>query len=168
VVSIFVVGADDETILFNAVSSGNFEEVKDLILTKKININAENEFGETPLHLSAISNSDSKGQILRFLLQNSAEVNKQTGYQYEGHNIIVKRSPLHWYVYACDVVGVRELLKYGADPLLLTEEKESSIDVVKKIIEAANRSGDPQGKNCLRVLNMMEEALNDANRAGTL
>ena len=165
-VSIFVVGADDETVLFNAVSSGNFEIVKDLILTKKININAVNEFGETPLHLSAISNSDSKGQILRFLLQNSAEVNKQTGYQYEGHNVIVKRSPLHWYVYACDVVGVRELLKYGADPLLLTEEKENSIDIVKKIIEAT--TGDPQGIKCRKVLKMMEEALVDANRGGTL
>ena len=131
------------------------DEVKHLILKKKININAVNEFGETSLHLSAISNAESEGRILRFLLEHSAEVNKQTNYKYEGHDVVVRRSPLHWYVYSCDVVGVRELLRYGADPLLVTEEEENSIDIVQKLIKVT--SEDHLLQRCREVLRLMKE-----------
>ena len=113
-------GAKDQTQktseLFHAVSSGDVQKVRRLIVEEKINVDSTNEYGETSLHLSAISNKKVNGKILALLLEQGAAVNKMTNYQYEGHSSKVTRTPLHWYIYSCDFEASKTLVEHGANP----------------------------------------------------
>ena len=119
---------------FHAVSSGDHDLVEDLIVNHLVDVNMKNKFQETPLHVSALSNQKSKGEILLLLLQNGADPNAQTEFKYRGHEILVNRTPLHWYSHSCDHVGIRLLVLYGADERLRTEEGQSSIEIIENII----------------------------------
>ena len=121
--------------LFHAISSANYKEVRKLVKNDLIDVNSKNDYEETPLHISALSNKQANGKILKFLLKEGADPNAQTEFKYQGHSILVRRTPLHWYAHSCDHMGIRILLLHGADERMKTEEGDSSIAIVEKIIE---------------------------------
>ena len=141
---------------FHAVSSGDYKLVEDLIVNHLVDVNMKNEFQETPLHVSALSNIKSKGEILLLLLQSDADPNAQTEYKYAGHEILVNRTPLHWYSHSCDHVGIRLLLLYGADERLRTEEGQSSIEIIESIIKHSEKKL-PECEIALEYLNLSFE-----------
>ena len=69
------------------------------------------------------------------LLHQGADPNAETSYNYDGHTVVVRRTPLHWYVHSCDHQGIKLLLLHGADERMKTEDGDSSIDIIEKIIE---------------------------------
>ena len=144
-----------ETELFHAVSSGNFEKVRQLIVEDKVSVDSTNEFGESSLHLSAISNKKSNGKILELLIQHGADVNKRTDYQYDGHATKVTRTPLHWYIYSCDFEAAKTLVAHGADPMIKTEEGETSLEIVRKLVEKQ----PSEARECVKILDMFEKVI---------
>jgi len=142
--------------LFHAVSSGDYDLVENLIVKHLIDVNVKNKYQETPLHVSAISNQNSNGAILSLLLQNGADPNAKTEFKYNGHEILVNRTPLHWYSHSCDHAGIRLLLLYGADERLRTEEGESSIEIIENIIKHSKKRL-PECEIALRYLKLSFE-----------
>ena len=54
--------------------------------------------------------------------------------QLRWHTVVVRRTPLHWYVHSCDHQGIK-LLSPRCWWRMKTEDGDSSIDIVEKIIE---------------------------------
>ena len=120
---------------FHAVSSGDYKKVENLIVNQFADVNMRNTYEETPLHVSSLSNKQAGGEILQLLLSQGADPNAATEYSYDGHTVVVRRTPLHWYVHSCDHQGIKLLLLHGADESIRTEDGDSSIDIVEKIID---------------------------------
>ena len=89
------------------------------------------------VHISAISNAGTGGEMLRVLIDAGAPVDHATDGDYEGHEKRVTRTPLHWYAHSCDASAMKELLAAGANPSARTEEGETALDIVSGIGERA-------------------------------
>ena len=80
------------------------------LLDAGASVNAKNEWGETPLHVSSIKKSL---ELVNLLIEKGADVNQKTAGQYEGHDKIVARTPLMWHVVNCDPPTIKVLLDAG-------------------------------------------------------
>ncbi|KAF9933142.1 hypothetical protein FBU30_006466 [Linnemannia zychae] len=91
-----------------AASDGDIAAVKSFITEKGFSINAQDEFGYSPLHAAA---SYGHKELITYLLENGADVNIQDP---EGD------TPL----FVCETVDIAEMLiKAGADPKHLNENE---------------------------------------------
>lgn len=99
---------EKEILLFRAIDHGNLDEVMHLVQTHKIDINAVNEIGNTPLIFAL---QQGKTQIADWLLDNGANV------RYSSKNMIGV-SPLHLAVTVGTLDQVKKCLEGGADPNL--------------------------------------------------
>ena len=133
----------DRTDLFDAASDGNVEEVKKL-LEKGADPNAQDGYGDTPLHKAA---SGGRVDVVKLLLERGADPNIQDK---DGN------TPLHKAAYNGHVRVVKLLLERGADPnikdkygdtLLHWAASRGRVDVVKLLLE---HGADPTVKNKYR------------------
>eukprot|EP00944_MAST-04C_sp_MAST-4C-sp1_P011956 g11956.t1 len=144
----------DSDEFFRAISSGDYQKVENLIVNQFADVNMRNMYQETPLHVSALSNKQVGGDILQLLLHQGADPNAETSYNYDGHTVVVRRTPLHWYVHSCDHQGIKLLLLHGADERMKTEEDDSSIDIVEKIIDHNKEEPIPDCEIALKYLEL--------------
>lgn len=137
-------GADAaEPPLLHAASSNDVDLAKKLLDAGE-DPNQANEMGETALHTVSVSQA---WGIAALLIDAGADVNAATRWQYDGHDTLVTRTPLHWAVYTCDAKGVALLLDAGADPLTEAETGETAVDMAKSV-----------GPACHDVLGLLEAA----------
>uniref|UniRef100_A0A7S0RPP2 Ankyrin repeat domain-containing protein n=1 Tax=Pyramimonas obovata TaxID=1411642 RepID=A0A7S0RPP2_9CHLO len=132
--------------LMFAAGEGNSKLVEDF-LASGADVNHRNEYGETPLHVSAI-----KGDLdtIKAILAAGAKVNAQAN-----AGSPIKQTPLHWMVYPDHKEGVKLLLAAGADPNIQNEDGETPLDMalhmgtsykeMAKILEQAG--GKPSTKH---------------------
>ena len=92
--------------LHAAAFSGNFEVVRILIEYDPSDINARDEDGWTPLHLTLEGRHFKGGSALRFMLEHGADINARDQ---------VGRTPLHWASSYGALEVVRLLVEHGAD-----------------------------------------------------
>eukprot|EP00038_Savillea_parva_P000517 m.96644 g.96644 ORF g.96644 m.96644 type:complete len:176 (+) comp10177_c0_seq3:186-713(+) len=134
--------------VMDAAASGNIKTLTKL-LGDGGSVHIMNEFGETPLHVAALSK---RYKMLKFLLDHGANASAVTDGTYEGHKTRVHRSVLEWWVVHCDVAPIKLLVEAGAD---LSFEDEEGFTVLARAKRA--------GKRCDRVVDYIEEILqNDA------
>ena len=125
---------------FQAVGKGNVEDVKGL-LHSGLSIASKNEYGETALHVSAISGNL---ELLQLLLDAGGDPSAVTSGTYPGHKSIVQRSVLMWYLPTCKVEPVQVLLNAGADLAHVNEEGETALDIATK-----------SGERCKEVVDLL-------------
>ena len=113
--------------LHAAAFSGNFEVVRILIEYNPADINALDEDGWTPLHLTLEGRHFNGGSALRFMLEHGADINVRDQ---------VGRTPLHWASSYGALEVVRLLVEHGAD----VEAKGN--DGMTALQEAAQRKHD--------------------------
>ena len=110
--------AGEDYPLHKAVENGNLKEVKRLILAEKMDVDVENDSGDTPLHFAAMMGGQS--EIARFLIDKGAKV--------DAVDNRLGNTPLH-YAAKYGYLEVARLLlgkganvdardKYGQTPLL--------------------------------------------------
>eukprot|EP01062_Namystynia_karyoxenos_P066084 TRINITY_DN60107_c0_g1_i1.p2 TRINITY_DN60107_c0_g1~~TRINITY_DN60107_c0_g1_i1.p2 ORF type:complete len:189 (+),score=63.86 TRINITY_DN60107_c0_g1_i1:83-649(+) len=116
-------------LLLHAASLGQ-EEVVIELLGKGAPATERNPYGETALHLAAISQEGSAAGIVRALLAAGADPSAATDGNYEGHDRPVRRTPLMWFVgfAACDAEAVSLLIAAGADLDAVSEEGKTVLD----------------------------------------
>ena len=71
--------------------------------------------------------------LLGVLLAKGADPNAATYGEYPGHALPVRRTPLMWYVHACDRAGVEALLQAGAVPDYVNEEDMTALDIAVQV-----------------------------------
>ena len=112
---------DIETLLnfHNAVRKNENERVLNLIKSGVIDVNKPTEKGETPLALAARLKDK---EIAKILIDNGAQssVNAQD---------IFGLTPLHEAILAGNGEAIKLLMAYGADPLIVTGEGKSALDL---------------------------------------
>ncbi|KAJ5888794.1 hypothetical protein N7495_008835 [Penicillium taxi] len=86
---------------------GEIGAMKNLLATKNLSANHQDEEGITPLHWAAINNQYA---MCKFLLDNGADVNAKGGESVA--------TPAMWAAQRCNYYIVNLLLSHGADPLL--------------------------------------------------
>lgn len=118
--------------LMNAAGSGDISEVRKL-LAHGADPNGMNEYGETPLHVSAIpSDPGVRGELLKMLLAAGGDASGVTNGIYEGHAVPVKRSVLMWWLPHCHLDSIEALIAAGADVRFINEEGESALMLANK------------------------------------
>ena len=105
--------------LFDAVAEYDVAWIKDL-LEKGANVNINNEFGMTPLHLAVwLRNAD----VSEILISYGADVNARDMGGF---------TPLHYAVHQHDAELVRLLLNSGADPTLGNNFGDTPLDFARR------------------------------------
>ena len=64
----------NETKLHAACKKGDFERVKELVENEKMDVNAKNKFGETPLHFAAFEGAL---DVVKYLVAHGAQINAE-------------------------------------------------------------------------------------------
>ena len=86
------------------VSDEKAEFFAKILLSHDANLNVQDDYGFTPLHIAAQKN---KSELIKFFLDNNADVNLRGNFG---------SSVLHWAVLSCNISIVELLIKSGADP----------------------------------------------------
>ncbi|MHC4501292.1 MAG: ankyrin repeat domain-containing protein [Planctomycetota bacterium] len=110
VVALMVALAGCRKSLHEAVQYNDLETVKHLI-RKGVNVNAQNEDGETPLHIAAILGRTKAGELL---IDNGADIHARTN---------AGRTPLHTACSSGEVAVAKLLVEKGADISALDQIK---------------------------------------------
>ncbi len=137
------VDADGNTALHIA-AAGGFQKLAKYLVEHKADVNARNQFGQTPLH--AVTSAD----IARILVEKGADVNVKDAefgmtpvffHKVETAKIIVDagadinfkgkngNTPLMWYAYNGYWDGIKFLLDNGADINVINEEGSTALDI---------------------------------------
>ncbi|MBN1547106.1 MAG: ankyrin repeat domain-containing protein [Syntrophaceae bacterium] len=133
----------------DAVRNGSFEEVK-AALAQGIDINVQNEFGESALHLVK------KASLAQYLIEHGAAVNL-TESQYgmtpiffqevpiarllvaAGANVNARsnkgNTPLIWFAYSNYLEGIKYLISVGADLQAANADGKTALDVAEGFAE---------------------------------
>ena len=77
--------------------------------------------------------------------------------QYSEHQINprLNQAALHWYIYSCDFEAAKTLVAHGADPMIKTEEGETSLEIVRKLVEKQ----PSEARECVKILDMFEKVI---------
>lgn len=105
-------------------------ELKEVLKTKSLDINAPNRCGVTALHTAS---GGGKVEVVKVLLQNGADVNSRT--------CTGSETPLHWAILGTFLSGftadskmvVKILLDNGADPTLKDDMKKTGYQIARKM-----------------------------------
>ncbi|XP_041978328.1 ankyrin repeat domain-containing protein 27-like [Aricia agestis] len=96
------------------------DELCDILISHKANVNTFNKTGQTPLHLAALNN---KTMVIRFLLEHGANLNAIDS---SGN------TPLHDASAMGNIGATKVLLCYDPDISLLNGANKSALDVAKE------------------------------------
>ncbi|GMF05255.1 unnamed protein product [[Candida] boidinii] len=113
--------ASGRSLLQRVCAKGNYKEAQSLI-KMGANVNESDYAGNTPLHEAALEGFSS---IVNLLLDNGADINKQSGYMDLDTALIDAASNLH-----LDVVSI--LLERGADPTLVNVQGDTALDALDR------------------------------------
>ena len=105
-----------QVLLAAAAQDGALAEVKYLVNNEKVDVNGGNIFDEVPLHWASIC---SDASVVRFLLENGAEVNRP--------HLKTGEVPCHWACAAGSLNAVRLLFEFGADGVRLDNERRTPL-----------------------------------------
>ena len=97
-------------------SSTNIEELKKLIAKKELNVDIQNEDGNTPLHMSCINRDRT---TMAILIELGANVNLQNTYG---------ETPLHFTLYSDNIITAKILIEAGADCSIKNDEGYTPLD----------------------------------------
>jgi len=97
-----------------------YRQVLDILISKSVDINAQNTNGETPIHFCCMSNNI---HTAAFLLERGADCNIQTE---------LGETPLHYAVRTGCIKLVRILMENGADPTIKSAEGSTPVDVAEQ------------------------------------
>ena len=108
----------ESTPLHLAVKCSSNPDIADLLLSHGADVNAQIEFGETPLHKAA---SNPNPDVTRLLLANGAAVNAIDFHRYTPLHRSMSPDEHHWSIkrgdsYPPSIEVIAELLRSGADP----------------------------------------------------
>ncbi|QPG76544.1 hypothetical protein FOA43_003933 [Brettanomyces nanus] len=123
--------ASGRSLLQRLCARGNYEEAKDLI-GEGADVNDADYAGNTPLHEAAL---EGYAQIVKLLLDNGAEIDRQSGQMDKDTALIDAASNLHY-----DVVKL--LIYRGADPTVMNAQGDSAMDTLEdddRDIESLNK-----------------------------
>ncbi len=98
-------GRCDEAIsnLIHYAASGEYGEIKKLLKSKKVDVNAADEAGVTAMHYAAANNSR---ETIKILIEYNTDVDARDRNGY---------TPLHWALINLNYKTIRQLLNLGAD-----------------------------------------------------
>jgi len=97
-----------------------YRQVLDSLISKSIDINAQNTHGEAPIHFACMT---SNIHTVAFLLERGANCNLQTN---------LGETPLHYAIRAGCIKIVRILMENGADPTIKAEDGSTPVDVAEQ------------------------------------
>lgn len=112
----------DDQLIF-AAGEGNLEKVKQL-LEEGADVNARNQYMETPLHVASIGKNV---EVVRTLIEAKANVDAVA---VGGDS---KRTPIFWYIYPDDHEGVWEIIKANCDLTFQNELGQTPLEFAKEI-----------------------------------
>jgi len=137
--------------IMDSVASGAIDKVKTL-LEAGGSLGVTNKYGETPMHVAALSK---RWKMLEFLLARGGNPSAVTDGEYEGHETRVRRSVLEWWVVHCAVRPIKLLVVAGADLSYVDEEGYT-------VLDRAERSGE----RCKDVVTYLKEQGAKASQGG--